>query len=136
MTKAERKAAEEAAKAAADKAAAEEAEAAKVEAARIAAEKDAAAKAEAEALDAARRETSGAGEPEGEEDQDDDSFADVFTPLVRDRFYKLFAEQLATAERDLRTGPGGLGWRSNEAKRQEVTEWHAFLVAVQPHLPK
>lgn len=62
----------------------------------------------------------------GDFDDEDDS-RKLFTPLVAERLKKLVAEQRVTAERDLRTGPGGSGWPYNESKRPEVEQWAAFV---------
>jgi hypothetical protein len=49
-----------------------------------------------------------------------------FTPGVLVRLRKMAADELAKAERDVRSGPGGMGWAHNESKRTECEEWLVF----------
>lgn len=119
MNAAQKKAADEkvaAEKAESDRVAAEKAEADRIAAEQAEADRVAAEKAEADRLAA-----------EQEDKGDETDGRELFTPRVAARAKAMIAEQLTLADRDEKSGPGGSGWAHNESKREEVTEWAAFL---------
>lgn len=127
---------------AAEKAATETAEADKAAAEKAAAEQAAAEKAADEKAEAEKREEQRLASLHAEEEQEGKDeeqttvdLSKLYTPSVQQRMLALLDEQLAAADRDVRQGPSGLGWRFNETQKQETEEWFAFLSAAKESFP-